>query len=105
MPERERRPIIWSSDAQSDLSDIWDYYFTVAGRHTADRIVRRIGEACRLLEDHPFAGRSRDEVGPGLRSIASSPNVVFYRVREDVAEIIRVLDGRRDLEDIFTGDG
>lgn len=96
-----RRPVLWSPEALSDLSDIWDYYVQVAGRHTADGIVRGIGEACVLLEEHPFAGRARNEVRPGLRSIAASPHVVFYRVNADVAEIVRVLDGRRDLEDIF----
>jgi len=101
MAEREGRPVIWSSDARSDVSEIWDYYVKVAGPHTADRIVRGINDACRILQNHPFAGRSRDEVRPGLRSIAASPHVVFYRVRHEVAEIIRVLDGRRDLDDIF----
>jgi hypothetical protein len=28
-------------------------------------------------------------------------DVVFYRVNNDVAEIVRVLDGRRDLDEIF----
>ena len=54
-----------------------------------------------MLDSHPFAGRGRNEVRPGLRSIAASPHVVFYRVNNDVAEIVRVLDGRRDLEEIF----
>ena len=80
MTESEGRPVIWSSDARSDLSEIWDYYFKVAGR-------------------------VREEVRPGLRSIAASPHVVFYRVRDEAAAIIRVLDGRRDLDDIFMGDG
>jgi len=96
-----RRPIDWSSDARADLSKIWNYYVKVAGRQTADKIVREIGEACRLLEDHPFAGRARDEVRPGLRSIAATPHAIFYRVNDDVAQIVRVLDGRRDLEEIF----
>jgi toxin ParE1/3/4 len=96
-----RRPIDWSPDARADLSEIWTYYVKVAGRHTADKIVREIGEVCRLLEDHPFAGRARDEVRPGVRSIAARPHVVFYRVNNDVAEIVRVLDGRRDLDEIF----
>ena len=56
---------------------------------------------CRLLEDHPLAGRARDEVRPGLRSIAALPHIIFYRVTDDAAEIIRVLDGRRDIEEIF----
>lgn len=97
----DRRPVIWSPDARADLSEIWDYYVKVAGRHTADRIVRGIGEACALLEDHPFAGRPRNEVRLGLRSVAASPHVLFYRVSNDAAEIVRVLDGRRDLDEIF----
>jgi len=79
------RPVIWSPEARSDLSEIWDYYVKVAGRHTADRVVRGIGQACAMLDSHPFAGRGRNEVRPGLRSIAASPHVVFYRVNNDVA--------------------
>jgi toxin ParE1/3/4 len=63
--------------------------------------VRDIDQACLLLQDHPFAGRAKAEVRPGLRSIAASPYVVFYRVTNDVAEIVRVIDGQRDLDEIF----
>lgn len=97
-----RRPVIWSSEARSDLTEIWNYYATVAGPHTANTIVREIGESCRLLKDHPLAGRARSEVRPGLRSIVASPYVIFYRVVDDIAEIVRVLDGRRDLDEIFS---
>jgi plasmid stabilization system protein ParE len=30
--------------------------------------------------------------------------VIFYRVNENVAEIVRVLDGRRDIDEIFADD-
>ena len=95
------RPLIWSLEARADLTDIWNYYARVAGPHTANNIARRIGEACRLLEDHPYAGQPRNEVRPDLRSVVASPHVVFYRVIEDVVEIVRVIDGRRDLDQIF----
>jgi toxin ParE1/3/4 len=98
----DRRPVVWSSDARSDLTEIWNYYATVAGPQTANRIVREIGQSCRLLKDHPLAGRTRNEVRPGLRSIVASPYVIFYRVVDDIAEIVRVLDGRRDLDEIFS---
>ena len=98
---KNRRPLLWSPEALSDLDEIWDYYAKVAGQQAADGIVRRIDGACGLLQEHPFAGRARDEVRAGLRSIAASPYVVFYRVNDDVAEIVRVLDGRRDLDEIF----
>jgi plasmid stabilization system protein ParE len=45
--------LIWSPEAIGDLTDIWNYYAEVAGRRTADAIVRKIGNAARLLEDHP----------------------------------------------------
>ena len=60
------RPVVWSSDARIDLSEIWTYYAPVAGRELADKIVREIAETCRLLEDHPLGGRSRDEVRLGF---------------------------------------
>jgi toxin ParE1/3/4 len=96
-----RRPLIWSPDARADLTDIWNYYSHVAGPHTANNVVRRISEACSLLEDHPYAGRSRNEVRPGLRSVVATPHVVFYRVVADEVEIVRVIDGRRDIDQIF----
>jgi toxin ParE1/3/4 len=57
-----------------------------------------------MLKEHPRAGRARDEIRPGLRSVASRSYVVFYRIRSDTAEIVRVLDGRRDLDEIFADD-
>lgn len=78
------------------------YYQQVAGQSTAEKIIHDITSACRLLEDHPFAGRSRDDVRTGLRSIVTSPYVIFYRIdKGETAEIVRVLDGRQDIEEIF----
>jgi toxin ParE1/3/4 len=56
------------------------------------------------IDDFPLAGRSRDEIRAGLRSLAASPDVVFYRLKDDRPEIVRVLDGRRDIEEIFSED-
>jgi plasmid stabilization system protein ParE len=52
-------------------------------------------------KDHPFAGRARDEVRPELRSVAAPPHVIFYRVKADIPEIVRVFDGRQDIDEIF----
>ena len=48
-----RRPVKWSSDALTDLSEIWAYYAEFAGQPTADKIVRDIGEKCRFIEAYP----------------------------------------------------
>src|SRR5215813_12435385 len=104
MQERQigdtRRAVVWSSIALADLADIWTHYTTVAGRLTADKTVRDVGDACRTIAARPFAGRSRYDVRAGLRSIAAGSAVVFYRVgRDDRTEVLRVLDRRKDVEE------
>ena len=94
------RPIVWSSAARADLAEFWSHYATVAGRLTADKTVRDVGEACRAIAARTFAGRSRNDVRAGLRSIAAGAVVVFYRVGRDArAEVLRVLDRRKDVEE------
>jgi toxin ParE1/3/4 len=92
---------LWSPEALIDLDEIWNYYERVAGRHTAEKVLRGIVEVIATIEHHPFAGRARDELRPGFRSLAAAPHVVFYRVVDDAPEIIRVLDGRQDIDDVF----
>ena len=49
-------------------------------------------------------GRTRDDLRPGIREIVVYPTVLFYRLADDRIEIVRVVDGRRDLAAIFSGD-
>jgi toxin ParE1/3/4 len=90
-----------SPEALADLDQIWDYYAGVAGPDVANNVLREIGRVVAVVADHPLAGRSRDEIRPSLRSMAASPHVVFYRAVRGWPEIIRILDGRRDLDEIF----
>jgi|SRR4051812_48514618 toxin ParE1/3/4 len=95
---------LWSPEALCDLDDMWNHYARVAGPPTADKLLRDIGSVVTTLEEHPYAGRGRDEIRSGLHSFATSVHVVFYRIVDDRPEIVRVLDGRRDLEEIFSND-
>ncbi len=67
----------------------------------ADRLLRDIHGVVTLLESHPRAGRPREELEPKLRSIASKPFAIFYRVLDQRPQIVRVLDRRRDIESAF----
>ncbi len=96
-----KRPVLWSPEALADLDQIWDYYAGAAGLDAANNILREIARVVAVITDHPLAGRSRDEIRSGLRSMAANPHVVFYRAVKNRPEIIRVLDGRRDIEEIF----
>ncbi|UPJ49253.1 type II toxin-antitoxin system RelE/ParE family toxin [Bradyrhizobium sp. 200] len=97
-----RLAIVWSSEALADIDHLWDYYAQVAGRGTADRILREIAKAVAVIDEFPLADRARDEIRSGLRSVAVAPQIVFYRLRDGRPEIVRVLDGRQDIEEIFS---
>jgi toxin ParE1/3/4 len=94
-------PVVRSPEADEDLIEIWAYLAHEASDRVADNQLRDIEKACSTLKNWPYSGRKRDELLPGLRSIPVHPYIVFYRVREDAVEIVRVLHGRRDIDSIF----
>jgi toxin ParE1/3/4 len=91
----------WSFQADQDLLDIWGYYATVATGDVADRLLRDIYASADRAADRPRAWRTRDELIPGLRSIAVRPYLIFFRIIGADIEIIRVLHERRDLAAVF----
>ena len=93
--------IVWSPAANDDLEQIWTYIAQEASAKRADDQVIKIVEICRSLSDWPHSGRARDDITPGVRSIAVAPYVLFYRIGSEAVEIVRVLDGRRDIEAIL----
>jgi toxin ParE1/3/4 len=102
----DKLPALWSPEALGDIDHLWDYYAGVAGRATADKVLREIADVVAAIEDFPLAGRPRNEIRADLRSLAATPHVVFYRLSGARPEIVRVLDGRQDIGEIFTeGEG
>ncbi len=88
--------IRYSSLARQDLLDIWSY---IAAKNlaAADRVFDRIENTCRALKDFPQLGRIRPEVGDGARSIGVDRWLVFYRVLDGGVQVVRIVDGVRDL--------
>ncbi|MET0675618.1 MAG: type II toxin-antitoxin system RelE/ParE family toxin [Bradyrhizobium sp.] len=103
MADRKSRAL-WAPKAVNDVGRLWEYLDDVAGQTVADNMLRDMALTAATLGDFPFAGRSRNELRLGLRSIAIGPHILFYRVIDGQPEIVRVLDGRRDLESIFSDD-
>lgn len=95
------RTAIWSPEAVEDRERIWNYYASAAGHDIAEKIILKLADVIALIEDRPFAGRARNEVRAELRSFATPPHIVFYRVVNDTPQIVRVLDGRQDIEEEF----
>ena len=64
----------------------------------ADRIIERIERACSHLRDHPQLGPARPEIGLGARALIIERWIAFYKIDAEGVQIVRVVDGARDLE-------
>ncbi len=92
--------VVKSAAAISDLLEIW-LYIGQDNRLAADALIDSIDDKCRVLAEHPHMGRRRAELGSDLHSFAEGRYVIFYRVRSDGIEVIRVLHGARDIPRFF----
>ena len=87
--------------AELDLEEIWLYVAQDSGIVLADRLIDEIARRFGLLATHPDAGRSRDEIAPGLRSFPVKSYVIYYRTSKQGVLVSRVLHGRRDQEAVL----
>ena len=63
----------------------------------ADRLNADLLEVFNLLAQFPQPGRSRPELGSGIRSRPVQSYIVFYRDTPSQLQIVRVLHGARDI--------
>jgi toxin ParE1/3/4 len=93
-----------------DLADIAVYLAEESGSDDlAFRFLDAAEASFEKLASMPAMGVAREYRGPKLEGvrmwrIAGFDNyMIFYRPAERVVEIIRVIHGRRDIEDMFGG--
>lgn len=94
------RRLRWTELAADDLEAIADHLGERAPEAAA-RVVREIVAACRGLTEWPHKGRRGRREGTRELVIASRPYIVVYQVREEAVVVVRVVDGRRDLERVL----
>jgi toxin ParE1/3/4 len=97
----------FTSDALENLTDIAVYI----GQHTESRrlaelFTGQLRNNCKRLAGLPGTmGRTRPELGEGIRSSAYKSYVIFFRYVGDTLEVINVLEGHRDFEAYFSAEG
>jgi toxin ParE1/3/4 len=89
-----------SAEARSDLNESW-LYIAQDNPDAADKYIRAIVSRFPMLASMPLMGRERPELSPGLRSFVVGHHVIFYRLFDGGVEVVRVLDGVRDLPPLF----
>lgn len=92
MPRLLKRP-----QAEADLDDIW-WYVAQDSPQNADQFLDRIQDKCLVLAEFPQMGVAQDELKPNLRSFSVSSYLIFYFPIEDGIDVVRVLQGARDIE-------
>lgn len=86
--------------ATKDLDEIW-LFIAQDNLAAADRFVDSLTDSFPPLASFPRLGRSREDLGPGLRSFPVKSCLVVYRLRKDMVEIVRVIRAGRDINALF----
>jgi toxin ParE1/3/4 len=95
-----RLPIVRSDLAKDDLGDIW-LSIAIHNPDSATRVVQRIDARIRLLAEFPELGPERPEIAAGMRMLVQGNYLVLYRITESFVEIVRVVHGARDLDNLL----
>jgi toxin ParE1/3/4 len=88
--------VLFRPEAEADLIAIALFI----GEHSPQRAIEflaRLRQRCAMLEQLPHAGRPREELGAGLRSLVERPYIILYRSVDSTAEIVAIVHGARDL--------
>jgi toxin ParE1/3/4 len=88
--------IRWTETAASDLTQICDYIEKHGSSATARRVALSMYERIDLLTSFPEQGRVGRKVGTRELAFPGLPYIAIYRLKEDVAEILRILHGAQD---------
>lgn len=99
--------VVWTKLARDDLLGI---YLALALKNpdAAERIFDRLEQRAAQLAHQPRLGPRRPEIRPTTRVLVEAPYLILYETFPDPddrpvtdVEIVRVLDGRRDLGALF----
>jgi toxin ParE1/3/4 len=99
--------LIWSPLARKDLLDIY-ILIGLENPAAAERLYTTIEAKAVAIADYPRLGRRRPDIRPATRMLVEGPYIILFETHPDTdegpidrVEIIRVVDGRRDLTNLF----
>lgn len=84
--------------ALKDLHAIAAYTRRQWGEEQSARYLRELDRRFSWIADNPAAGRSRQDVACGARSIRHRSHIVFYRVAGTDIDILAIIHGARDID-------
>ncbi len=89
-----------SNAAKEDLIRIHQYGINKFGISQADKYFDTFFEYFDIIAQRPFSFESVDFIKTGYRRCVCGPDSIYYRVNNDVVEIMAII-GRQDLSNIL----
>lgn len=99
--------LVFSRQADEELRAIWRC-IAVENEAAADRILLALFNRIEQLRHHPYLGPRRPDIREAARMLVEGNYLVLYENHPgldegpvDWVEIVSVVDGRRDLSELF----
>ncbi|WP_199249320.1 type II toxin-antitoxin system RelE/ParE family toxin [[Phormidium] sp. ETS-05] len=89
-----------SPSASRDLNDISEY-FLLQNIAAGERFFQEFNRKCKYLNQFPYMGKSYGPLLTDLRGFPLDGYIILYRTGGETVEILRVVHGRQDLEELF----
>lgn len=97
--------IVLTPEARDHLNDIYDYIAAAASLDVAQRFTDGIIDHIGKLTDFPRRGTMREDLRPGLRTIAWRRRVtIAFAVEESAVVVVGIFYGGRDFEAVLSED-
>ncbi len=93
----------FSDTAIRDLDEICNY-IAVENSKAASQLFDRIRQKCKLVANFPNMGKSYSKLAVNLRGFVVEDYIIFYYPNPDGINIARVVNGYRDLAELFLDD-
>jgi toxin ParE1/3/4 len=99
--------VTYREAASADILDVYRWVYAASlDPVTAERFTAQLLSACERIGDAPLAGRPRDDLFPGLRTMAFEKRaVIAYLVEADTVVITNVFYGGRDFGSLMRDGG
>ncbi len=102
-----RVDLIWTPQAREDLVEIYTY-IGCDNPAAAERVFNALETKVELLGEFPRLGVRRPEIRPSTRMLVEGAYLILYETHPDSdkgnideVEIVRIVDGRRNLKNLF----
>jgi toxin ParE1/3/4 len=101
------QPVTQRSRARLDLLKQFVYFGEQAGEELAERYFAAVDKTCHQLVKHPQIGTLYNSGIARLDGLRRFPVIgfdsylVFYRAHDNGIDVIRILHGARDIDNLF----